>query len=309
MPIEIEQILLERANLYKRIRSFFDARGVIEVDVPVLGCRTVSDVYLEPLTTDVCGQQRFLQTSPEYFMKRLLAQGVGSIYYLGKAFRADEVGARHSPEFAMLEWYMLGFDDQTLIRQITDLLLELSPGLNCSVVAYESCFQSAFGCSAHSATLLQLQDLVAKHTTYHGMLTSRSECLDLLFSVCIEPTLVSGAYFVYDFPAEQAALARLDENEHGQRVAKRFELYWNGLELANGYWELTDPQEQCERFQRDLHERRLTGKPVPQLDEAFLKALDSGLPDCAGVALGVDRLLMSLLGVDNISSVMAFNDY
>jgi lysyl-tRNA synthetase class 2 len=297
--------LKKRAQLLQQLRAFFFARDIMEVDVPALGLATVTDVHLEPLRVPGTG---YLQTSPEYFMKRLLAAGAGSIYYLGKAYRRDESGRRHRAEFTMLEWYCLGMDDRQLMQQMTELFFTLDPTVAICQRSYAEVFRELLGVCPHRATLAELQAVIASQLELHSPLDNKSACLDLLFSCCIEPRLGTGITFVYDYPQEQCALARLSMNPDGLAVARRFEVYWNGMELANGYWELCAAEEQRQRFENDRRIRAANGLDVPDVDERFLAALESGLPDCAGVALGVDRLLMCLTGTKDIREVMPFAD-
>lgn len=299
------EVLQKRAQLLAQLRAFFFARQIMEVDVPALGRATVTDVHLEPLKVPGAG---YLQTSPEYFMKRLLAAGCGSIYYLGKAYRRDESGRRHRAEFTMLEWYRLGLDDRQLMAEMTALFHQLAPQVTISMRSYQEAFSAVLGVCPHTATLAELQALIARTLELHSPLQDKSACLDLLFSHSIEPTLGQGITFVYDYPVEQCALARIAAADNGALVARRFEVYWNGIELANGYWELCSAEEQRRRFENDRRIRMATGLEAPDLDERFLAALEAGLPDCAGVALGVDRLLMCLIGAKDIRDVMPFAD-
>lgn len=298
-------LLQKRAQLLQQLRAFFFARQIMEVDVPALGQSTVTDVHLEPLQVPDAG---YLQTSPEYFMKRLLAAGVGSIYYLGKAYRRDESGRRHRAEFTLLEWYSVGLDDRELMVQMAELFALLAPETDIRRRSYGEAFQTLLGLCPYRASLAELQALVAAHLELHSPLDNKSACLDLLFSFCVEPQLGPGITFIYDYPAEQCALARLDTNAEGLTVARRFEVYWDGMELANGYWELCNADEQRRRFESDQRIRTANGLNVPDIDQRFLAALEAGLPDCAGVALGVDRLLMRLVGADDIRGVMPFAD-
>ena len=298
-------VLQKRAQLLHQLRAFFFARQIMEVDVPALGQATVTDVHLEPLTVTGAG---YLQTSPEYFMKRLLASGSGSIYYLGKAYRRDESGRRHRAEFTMLEWYHVGLDDRQLMAEMTELFRQLDPHTTITMHSYADVFSAALGACPHTATLAELQSLIAQTLELHSPLQDKSACLDLLFSHRVEPFLGPDITFVYDYPAEQCALARIVTTDGGVQVARRFEVYWNGIELANGYWELCSVGEQRERFENDRRVRAANGLEVPELDERFLAALGAGLPDCAGVALGVDRLLMCLIGAKDIRDVMPFAD-
>lgn len=302
------RVLQRRALLLSQLRAFFHARDVMEVDVPVLGDATITDVYLEPL--QVIGEHHrwFLQTSPEYYMKRLLAAGAGSIFYLGKAFRLDERGRRHRAEFTMLEWYREGYDDAQLMAEVVALFAHVAPSETVRKVSYGVLFESVFNLCPYRADAEQLRNLASQHVNFQGNLESKSAWLDLLFSHCVEPTL-SSVSLVYDYPQEQCALARVAPNDEGISVAKRFEVYWRGIELANGYWELTAPVEQRQRFVSDQLQRQQQGLSVPAIDERFMAALERGLPECAGVAMGVDRLLMCLLGLDDIAAVMPFAEH
>lgn len=295
----------KRAQLLQELRAFFYAREILEVDVPAIGDATVTDVHLQPLEVNGGG---FLQTSPEYYMKRLLAAGSGSIYYLGKAYRSEESGRRHRSEFTLLEWYCLGMDDRQLMLQMMELFSALAPQVPMAQRSYREVFETVLGIDPYAADLHQLQVVIGRTLELSAPLNTKSDCLDLLFSHCVEPSLGPGITLVYDYPREQCALARLAKNEAGFVVARRFEVYWDGMELANGYWELKAVDEQRQRFYADQQQRSVMGLAVPQQDERFLAALAAGLPDCAGVALGVDRLLMCLLGARDIREVMPFAD-
>lgn len=299
--------LKKRAQVLADLRAFFHARGVMEADVPVLGRTTVTDPHLEPLHCVAGASRRYLQTSPEFFLKRLLAAGLGSVYYLGPAFRQDESGRHHRAEFTMLEWYRLGFNDRDLAREVLDLVARFAPDAGGSEVSYGDLFLQHCKLNPHRASLADLADLGRELLDFQGDLQHKSAWLDLLFSHVVQPQLTAPT-IVYDYPAEQCALARLGPNDDGDTVAKRFELYWQGIELANGYWELTDAVEQRRRFEDDQRVRRELGLMVPEYDSALLAALESGLPDCSGVALGVDRLLMCVLNEDNIAEVRPFAD-
>ena len=266
------EALKTRAHVLQSIRSFFADRNVLEVQTPVLGASTVTDPDLEALSIPGLG---FLQTSPEYFQKRLLAAGVPDCYQLGPMFRAEESGRVHHTEFTMLEWYRLGFDHHDLMREVSELVdTVLGPG---------------------SYQVLQYVDLV-------GELDRPRDELDLAFAeACDELT---GRVFVTGYPADQAALARLDPEDDS--VSARFELVVDGVEIANGYWELTDAEEHRRRFRSDLEIREKRGLPSKPVDELFLAALEHGLPACAGVAMGVDRLVMKVLDAQSIDEVLTF---
>ncbi len=297
--------LKKRAQILSQLRAFFHARNVMEADVPLLGRATVTDPYLQALQAEVGGSVMYLQTSPEFFLKRMLAAGSGSIYYLGPAFRQDETGRQHRPEFTMLEWYRTGLDDRQLAQEVLDLIAVFAPEQPTAKVAYGELFLHHLHVCPYRATAQELAVLARRRLDFQGDLQHKSAWLDLLFSHAVQPHLLAPT-IVHDYPAEQCALARLAHNEQGQTVARRFELYWAGMELANGYWELTHRAEQQRRFERDQAQRRELGLPVPDHDEALLAALEAGLPPCSGVALGVDRLIMCLLGEHDIAAVRPF---
>lgn len=280
-------------------------RDVIEVDVPVIGPTTVSDPHIESLSLIMGGKYYFLQTSPEYFIKKLLAQGCDSLYYLGKSFRCEQLGARHNPEFTMLEWYRLKFSDTELMQEVAELFTYLKPNLSVERFSYAQVFESLVGVNPHTASAKELSDAAKQLLGVTWSEVEKSFWLDLLFSHVVEPKL-KGLTIVYDFPVSQAALAKIGHDVMGQEVAKRFEVYWQGMELANAYWELTDADEMYQRFTSDNKKRQAMGKNTIQLDKKLLRAHQDGLPECAGIALGIDRLVMCLLGVKNIREVMPF---
>ena len=264
-----------RAQAPEAIRGFFAARDVVEVQTPVLAPATVTDPDVESIAVPGYG---FLQTSPEYQMKRLLSAGAPSIYQLGPVFRHEERGRLHNPEFTMLEWYRLGFDDQQLMQEVAELVaLVLGPD------------------AVQTVTYQQLVGDVSDRGD-----VQRSE-LDLRFAEACEK-LQPGRFFVVDYPADQAALARLRPDNPS--VAARFELVIDGIEIANGYWELLDPTEHERRFAADRARRKALGRTDVEPDQPFLTALRRGLPNCAGVALGVDRLLMLAQNADRLDEVL-----
>ncbi len=301
-----------RSELLQSLRSFFQQRQVLEVDVPVLARSTVTDINIESISTLVSGNSGYLQTSPEYFMKRLLAAGSGDIFCLGKAFRDAESGRRHNPEFTLLEWYRCGWDEHQLMAEVAELISQLANvGADTQLVvtklSYGECFKSVLGVDPHSAKIASLQQMAVEASSESWAQESRANCLDLLFSLNVEPQLPNGLVFIYDYPTCQAALAQLHLNAQGQLVSRRFEAFFNSMELANGYMELTDAVQQRERFEKETDQRSAQNKPAVAIDEKLMAALDSGLPPCAGVALGVDRLLMQLLRADSIDQAMAFS--
>lgn len=304
--------LRRRAAIIRQIRDFFEQRGVLEVDTPSLSPAAVSDPQLFPFVTSYlpegapaeAAQQLFLHTSPEYPMKRLLAAGSGAIWQLCKVYRNGETGGRHNPEFSMLEWYQPGFDHHRLMDELDELVRLVLGTLPARRVTYAALCLEWLGLDIHSCSLQDLQALGRERCGFVGEL-ERDGWLNLLFSHCIEPELQAPT-LVYAFPASQAALARVVEGDDAVPSAARFELFVRGMELANGYFELTDAGEQTRRFDADQHQREAMGLQALPQDLRLLEALRSGLPECAGVALGVDRLVMLALGAERIDQVMAF---
>ena len=305
--------LKKRAQVFSSIRAFFSDRGVMEVDTPCLSLASITDPHIEVLTshTRSAGEELtyYLQTSPEYAMKRLLCAGSGSIYQLGKVFRAEEIGRRHSIEFTMLEWYRVGFDHWRLMVEIELLLAKILSveTLKCERLSYQQAFIRHLSIDPFTAPLEALQQAAHEHTEYGLQEEDRDTLLELLFSTVVEPAIgQQQPCFIHDYPTTQAALAKIYQDEKGQSVAARFELYWQGMELANGYYELTDAQEQQRRFEEDKLTRQGLGLVDRQFDERLISALHAGLPNCAGVALGVDRLLMLLSNQQHIEAVLPF---
>ena len=301
------QTLHRRASLLAVIRQFFADRHLVEVDTPMLSAVGVTDVQVHNLRTTDGG---YLLTSPEYPMKRLLASGMGDCYQLGHVFRADESGARHNREFTLLEWYRLGWDHRQLMQEVAALCALVSPGdtlPETQILSYQAAFERAGLPNPHRATLADLQREAELQLNARTNEWSRNACLDALMALVVEPGLVPGQLtFVTDYPASQAALARTHWQE-GVELGHRFELYWQGMELANGYWELTDQQELRRRFAKDAQLRLEQGLPESAVDERLLAAMQAGLPKCAGVALGVDRLLMVALGKSHIRELLPFD--
>lgn len=275
------EALRARSELLYKVREFFRARGVLEAQTPVLAAATVTEPAVESIPVPGFG---YLQTSPEYPLKRLLAAGAPSLYQLGPVFRAGETGRLHNPEFVMLEWYRLGFDHHALMAEVAELVdLALGPA------------------PVGTRHYQEVVDLAPGHGIPAGL--SEREALDYRFAAGLD-ALGDGRWFVTDYPADQAALARLLPGDPSR--AGRFELVVDGVELANGYWELGDAAELEARFRNDLAIRRARGQAEPALDRRFLAAMEAGLPACAGVALGFDRLLMLHLGADSLAEVMPF---
>lgn len=292
--------------MLKQIRAFFDARDFLEVDTPLLSISTNTDVHIQSITATVNNQIQYLQTSPEFAMKRLLANASGSIYQICHAFRDEEQGRRHQPEFTLLEWYSLGFDYQKLMHQMQDLINDLSEAQNLfSKMTYHGSFQHYLQLDIENDSDDALRACVDKHINgIDSHQLQRADCLDLLISEVIAKQF-EGFTFVYDFPATQASLAKL--NAENPLVAERFELFYNDMELANGFSELTNANEQRARFEMDNQLRQASGLSTYPIDEDFLAALEQGMPDCAGVALGLDRLLMVLLKKKSIQQVLSLH--
>ena len=307
-------MLKTRARLLHRIRAFFQAREVLEVDTPILSSAAGTDPHIESYAIQAPrhGKPRYLHTSPEFAMKRLLAAGSGSIYQLCKVFRQGELGQRHNPEFTLLEWYRPGFDHQRLMAEVDSLLRELLDGYltlgESRRLTYRDAFVQYAGLDPHTSTIKQLQAKVQQLGIEVSGLndTEKDPWLDLLMTHVVEPALPRDCpVFIYDYPASQAALARIRQDD--PPVAERFELYIYGMELANGFHELTDAQEQRQRFEADNRARQAAGLDPMPIDAHFLAALEAGLPACAGVALGFDRLVMLAAGAKSISEVLAFD--
>jgi lysyl-tRNA synthetase class 2 len=302
-------ILPQRARLYNNIRHFFTERDVLEVETPILSAGCVPDIHIEPLYTvshSPHSKRLFLQTSPELAMKRLLAAGSGAIFQITKVFRDGEIGRWHNPEFSLLEWYRPGFSQADLIQEISELLQIL---LHCPPVecwSYCTIFEQYTGLHPLHSPLSTLQNYATQFGFQNTQNLERDTCLQFILSQQIEPQLgKTYPTVIQDFPASQAALAR--KRTDNPQLAERFEIYMQGIELANGFYELTAPIEQRQRFEYDLAKRRALKLPTYPLDERFLAALEAGLPDCAGVALGLDRLLMLIVGASQINEVLTFS--
>ncbi|XOV79717.1 MAG: elongation factor P--(R)-beta-lysine ligase [Aestuariibacter sp.] len=303
-----------RAEMLSAIRSFFAKRNVLEVETPLLASAPVTDPHLvnfessfaSPLSPEQ--QSLYLQTSPEYAMKRLLAAGSGCIFQICKAFRNEEAGRYHNPEFTMLEWYRVGFDHWQLMAEISTLVGELLSCPAAEQISYQEVFIQYLDIDPLESDLQRVKSACNKlgFAELAAEEDNKDTLLQLLFSHCIEPEIGQDKpSLIYHFPASQSALARISKND--PRVAQRFELYFKGIELANGFNELTDATEQAQRFASDNQQRLKLGRTKATIDERFLAALQAGLPNCAGVALGLDRLLMLKTGADNISETIAFD--
>lgn len=314
-PAATFAVINARAAMLARIRAFFTMAGVLEVETPSCSTYGATDPTLESLTTGFRGPgypdelRLFLHTSPEFFMKRLVAAGSGPIYQVCRVYRNGELGRLHNPEFSLLEWYRPGWNYQQLQGEVAALVAAVSGVvLPQQQISYAALFQHHLGIDPHSSDIDTLK-ACAVNRQIPGALTLNLDhtaaWLDLLLTHCIEPQLPKNSLvFIYDYPPNQAALARIRPDS--PPVAERFELYLGGVEVANGFQELTDADEQQQRFVAELHYRKTRGLPAVPMDEYLLAALGQGMPMCAGVALGLDRLLMWLNRVEHIEQVLAF---
>lgn len=306
-PTARHSTLQQRARMLRAARDYFAATRTLEVDTPTLSRAAVSDVHLASIAAQVCGQPRYLHTSPEYAMKRLLAAGSGDIYQIARVYRDGESGRHHNPEFTLIEWYRTGFDHHQLMDDVEELLGCLMPA-RCVDRGERLTYQEAVQLHAHVDALNDPDSMLLASLQQAGidvpveLAQDRDGLLDLIMAVLVGPKLGQQRLtFVYDYPASQAALAQI----RGP-VASRFELYLDGIELANGFHELANTDEQRARFERDLQQRQQRGLSSAPIDENFLAALQHGLPACAGVALGFDRVVMCAVGADHINAVLAF---
>lgn len=312
-PCAAIETLKQRAVVIAAIRDFFAERDVLEVETPLLARYSVTDPHMSAISADNPGaaddgQRHFLQTSPEYAMKRLLAAGSGPVFQICKAFRRGEQSRRHNPEFSMLEWYRPGFSMHQLMDEIDALLqtvLELSTPAQ--RISYRQVFIDFLQIDPMRANCAELEKKARQHLQVHMRSDDKDDWLNLMIAELIEPKLAElGAVFIHHYPVSQAALARIETDEDGIDAGCRFELYIGGLEIANGYDELTDVAEQRRRFEMEQQQRMTMAKTVHDADAFLLAALDAGLPPCSGVALGLDRLVMLALKQTEIADVLAF---
>lgn len=336
LPTATIETLQQRSQLLRAIRTFFESRGYWEVETPLLSRDTVVDAYIDPFLThwhtaegaaDTAGEPRYLQTSPEFAMKRLLAAGADQIYQITHAFRQAERGSMHNPEFTMLEWYRLGethHDQMSFVEALIRLIYELAAALSDQTarpslpempferISYEAAFLKFAGLSGLHSTADEFQQIARRHNISVPADFETTDCLswqNLLLVELIEPALgEKGAVFVYDYPASQAALARISqgENPDSAGVAERFELYLQGVEICNGYHELTDADELRTRIRQQSALRQRENRPKLPAESYLLQAMEAGLPACAGTALGLDRLFMLALGKQTLQEVIAF---
>ncbi len=300
------EVIKKRASLLKQIRAFMESREILEVDTPILSHFGISDPYIQSMTTSGVSNRDamlYLQTSPEFCMKRLLAAGSDSIYQIAHVFRNEESGKRHNTEFSMLEWYRTGFDYFQLMDEVGELLTDI--GLEApDKMTYADAFKQTLEINPHAVVISELQNLCIQQG-WEDASDDRHALLDFLFSEAVIKNLSqSKPLFIYDYPECMSALATLKKGE--PIVSERFELFIAGMEIANGFNELTDVDEQVDRFEKELSTRRNKGMAEPPIDQDFVAALKSGLPECSGVAVGIDRLLMVLSEKDDINEVSTF---
>ena len=306
-PTATLETLHARAEILARIRAFFREREVLEVETPLLSQAAAPDVHIASIPATACGETRYLHTSPEYAMKRLLAAGSGPIWQLCKVFRDGEAGGRHNPEFTMLEWYRPAWTLEALMDEVEALIRRCMPDPGrTETITYRQAFQDALGIDPLTCSVTTLRGIAHRQDLGHPNLgDDPNPWRDLLLTHCVEPTLPVFC-FLRDYPADQAALARIQPGSQPP-VAERFEVYVNAMELANGYQELTDVAELRRRWAWDQTRRRELGLPAMPQDENLLAAMEHGLPACAGVALGLDRLVMQALGLERIEQVLSFS--
>jgi lysyl-tRNA synthetase class 2 len=311
-PTATRETLELRALLMRKIREYFAIRDVLEVETPALSVTGTTETALDALSVtsrSLPGERGFLQTSPELAMKRLLAAGSGDIYQVCRVFRDGETGRWHEPEFTLLEWYRVGWDEQLLMAEVEELLTQLLAGgraLSGAVrLSYWNVFHSVLGIDSGTGEA-EVREAITAHGIDVPVDIDKDAMLDLALSQIIAPSFDPSALtFLVDYPVSQASLAKIKNED--PPVAARFEAFCEGIELANGYAELTDPGEQRARFEADLADRRAAGRPAPPLDEQFLAALAAGLPDCAGVAVGLDRVVALAAGLESIGATVAFS--
>jgi lysyl-tRNA synthetase class 2 len=300
--------------MLKNIRAFFNDRGVLEVETPLLSSFATTDPNLQSFSTRFSAKPLYLNTSPEYHMKRLLAAYGEAIFQVCKAFRDEELGPNHQPEFTMLEWYRPGFDMFQLMDEVEQLVWLLVSEDSVSTQAmqrlsYAQAFKQYAGINPHLGTASDCLQCALDNNIEQpvGLDDDVDEWLDWLLTQLVLPSMPSDTFtFIYDYPQSQCALARLRSDENGQQVAARFELFYGEYEIANGFHELQDAEEQRLRFKRENEERVSKALAPSAMDEQLLAALDHGLPDCSGVALGIDRLLMLLTKSHEIEQVISF---
>ncbi len=297
-----------RARLNRQIREFMQQHGVLEIETPALSESGNTDPYIDSLCVHTNSGMRYLHTSPEYPMKRLLAAGSGDIYQICKVWREEENGSQHNSEFTMLEYYRVGFSDQRLMQEVAELLTQLLPNITIPpyYCSYQACFLETLALDPHNVSLKQLKQCAATHQIDFAGELDKQGWLDLLFTHVVEPAFDPHQLtFVYHYPAEQAALATVI-SQNGVQLAQRFEVYCGALELGNGYQELTDSKQNTQRLQQDIAQRQDSGLSTIPIDKRFLAAMEHGMPRAAGVAIGLDRLLLCPTKQGELKQVISF---
>ena len=314
-PTATREVLQQRALLLQRLRQFFTTRGFLEVDTPLLSTDTVIDRHLDPLTVTLFSDPRqtqtgptyWLQTSPEFAMKRLLASGLQRIYQVTHAFRGGEAGRYHNPEFTMVEWYRIGDDLESGMGLLADLCEELLPYGRPELLSYEAAFERELAIDPHRADVASMSNTAQKRNIAvpDSIGSDRNDWLNLLLAECVEPSLGQDRpTILFDYPADQAALSQI--RQVPPAVAERLELYLRGIELANGYHELLDADELRRRNRVTNEQRQADGKATLPEKSHLLEAMDAGLPACAGTALGFDRLVMLATNSESLEQVLTF---
>lgn len=291
-----------RSNMLKQVRSFFDKKKILEVDVPHINKYPTIDLHIEPIEcSPLSSKKGYLHTSPEYLLKRLLAEDSGDIYFLGHVFRKDEIGNKHNIEFTMIEWYRNNFTFEKFIDEVIELIELFISTKNTQVLTYDEAFHKFIDVNVNIINTNDLINILIKHNIQVEKDLSKNDCLDLIFSILIEPNL-QDLTIIKDYPTDQAALSKIKNNK-----AQRFEFFCKGVELGNGYFELTDPILQKKRFLEVIEKRKTLNRPSFNLDEKFINSLDKCNENLYGIALGFDRLLMLKEKKDSIKKVLPFS--
>jgi lysyl-tRNA synthetase class 2 len=309
-PTASLQNLAKRAELLKQARSFFSERDVLEVETPLACAHTVTEPNIESFSFAADDAQRYLQTSPEYAMKRLLAHGAPDIFQICKSFRVAEKGAMHNPEFTMIEWYRREYSLKQMMQETVDLILSLlSKGndlINVEYINYYKLAEDALGISLNTLSENEIKHLAMANGLILQSDISAQQCIDFLFSHKVEPAMCKQSIsVVFHYPAAQAALSKLNDDDNS--VSERFEVFYQGIELANGYVELLDPEQQLNRFANDQQIRKQRGSIGVEIDLRLIDAQRHGLPQCAGVAVGFDRVMMLAVAASSLSEVISFD--
>jgi lysyl-tRNA synthetase class 2 len=304
------QYLAQRAQLLNQARHFFSKRDVLEVETPLACAHTVTEPNIESFNFSAEGTQRFLQTSPEYAMKRLLADGAPDIFQICKSFRIGEQGTLHNPEFTMIEWYRRGYCLKQMMQETVDLIVSLlaksGRPINVEYNSYYDLTERALGKSLRSLSENEIKNLAAENGLVQKSDNSLEQCVDFLFSHKVQLDMCKQSItVVFHYPAAQAALSKLNEDDN--TVSERFEVFYQGVELANGYVELLDPEQQLTRFVKDQQIRKQHGSTQVEIDQRLIDAQRHGLPECAGVAVGFDRVMMLAVGASSLSEVISFD--